>query len=154
MNTSPVAHTPANPGQNGVELKDHNGLVAAAVLWTARQSAGLTSRLLAETAYVNEADILTWEKGTEPLASVPVAHVDRLKKALRTAGACPELVADLDAACWCDVVIEAIIRHDDVSCLLADPLANDSAFKDLFAWAVAGVVPSRYASTASSAGRP
>lgn len=149
MNTSAVARTAANPGPSGVELKDHKGLVAAAVLWSARRSAGLTSEQLAETAGVDKTDILSWERGTEPLASMPVTHLDRLKEALRTAGARPELVADLDAACWCDLVVEAIVRHEDISCLLADPLARDAAFKDLLAWVVADAMPARYTGVAS-----
>lgn len=80
-----------------------------------------------------------------------MTHLDRLKEALRTAGARPELVADLDAACCCDLVVEAIVRHEDIGCLLADPLARDAAFKDLLAWVVTGAVPARYTGVASSA---
>lgn len=127
-----------------LDHKQGRRLIARAVLWTARFSAGLSCEQLAERLGVDETTVLSWEKGTVPLASLQVPELNGLKEALLAAGAHPELVADLETACWCDVVIEAIVQHEDITCLLADPLACNPAFKDLLAWAVAGVVPLRY----------
>lgn len=131
--------------------KQGKRLIAHMVLRTARFSAGLTCEQLAERLGVDETTVLSWEKGTMPLASLQVAEFDRLKETLLAAGAHCELVADLEAACWCDVVIEAIVQHEDIACLLADPLACNPVFKDLLAWAVAGVVPLRYLDLDSNA---
>lgn len=126
--------------------------VAGAVLRAARLSAGLTGGQLAAAAGVDEHTILYWEKGTEPLASVVVTQVETLKDALRTARAGEQLIADLDASIWCDVVLGAMAAHPDISLLLADPLARDPAFGELLGWAVSGNVPARYARFASDLG--
>lgn len=119
--------------------------VAGTVLRAARLSAGLSSRQLAAAAGVDEQTIIFWERGTEPLASVPVTQIEILKGALRTAGADEQLIADLDAAAWCDVVLGVMAAHDDISCLLADPLARERAFGELLSWAISGNHPARYA---------
>jgi hypothetical protein len=131
----------------GEKVGEHaalGGAVAGAVLRAARLSAGSSEMLLATAAGVEEAAVRAWEDGTDPLASVPVPQVGRLKAALRAAGAEPRLVADLDAATWCDLVILAITAGEDAVCLLADPLVREEAFADLLTWSLAGRVPARY----------
>ena len=120
------------------------GVVAGAVLRAARLSASLSEEQLVSGAGVSEATIRSWEDGSEALASVPVPQVDQLMAALRAADADPRLVADLDAAAWCDLIILALVDSEDASCLLADPLAREEAFGELLAWAIAGNVPVRY----------
>ncbi len=120
------------------------GTVAGSVLRAARLSAGLDPGQLAARAGVNEQTIHSWEKGHEPLASLPVTQLDGLKAALRTAGAHEQLIADLDTAAWCDIILSAIAEHDDLACLLADPLAREAAFGELLGWAISGHTPARY----------
>jgi transcriptional regulator with XRE-family HTH domain len=129
------------------------GIVAGAVLRSARRSAGLSAPLLASTIDVDETTITSWEAGSEPLASVSSPVIERLGAALRRMGAQPALVADLLIAAWCDLVLGAIDEGDDASCLLADPLARDSAFSELLAWAMTGQPPARHRPYAS-AGHP
>jgi hypothetical protein len=63
---------------------------------------------------------------------------------LLTAGAEPALVADLCAACWCDLALAAIAAGEDATALLADPIARTDVFWELLAWAAIGQVPARY----------
>jgi len=123
------------------------GAVAGAVLRAARLSAGITETVLATASGVGADTIRSWEDGTSPLASVPVPQVDRLAAALSASGAAPQLITDLDAAAWCDLVILAITgrRYDeDAICLLADPVTSSDAFSELLAWCLADRVPARY----------
>lgn len=126
--------------------------VAGTVLRGARLSAGVSSPQLAAAVGVDEQTILFWERGTEPLTSVPFTQIEILKDALRAAKADEQLIADLDAATWCDVVLDAMAAHADVRCLLADPLAGEKAFVELLSWAISGNMPARYAQVASDPG--
>lgn len=134
---------------NHDEIADESHLpertVAGSVLRATRLSAALSRKQLATTAGVTEQTIHSFEIGREPLASLPVTQLDSLKDALRSAGAHDQLIADLEPALWCDAVLSAIAEHDDVRCLLADPLAREPAFGELIAWAVSGLAPARYA---------
>ena len=126
------------------------GIVAGAVLRAGRLSSGLSDALLAAAVDVDVATINAWEDGSEPLASVPYPHVERLEAALRTAGAERQLVADLDAAIWYDLVALALNGDGDTGCLMADPVASGEAFRELLAWFLAGRVPNRYRPYASA----
>lgn len=123
--------------------------VAGVVLQAARRSAGLSPRELAEALNLAEQTLRAWENGTEPLASVPIGQLDTLIATLRAADADPELVADIDAAAWCDVVLMTRARKEDTGCLLADPLASTRNFAELLDWVTAGNVPERYRPYAS-----
>lgn len=120
------------------------GIVAGAVLRSARLSADLSQEDLAAVAGVTEQTVRAWEEGSSPLASVPLPRVARLEASLRTSGADPNLVADLGVAAWCDLVILAVARHEDTTCLMADPIAVDPAFAELLAWCLTGHVPERH----------
>jgi hypothetical protein len=120
------------------------GAVAGAALHGARLSTGVSPAVLAVVAGVSEATIRSWEDGTSPLASVPLPQVESLEAALRDSRADPQLIADLGAAAWCDLLIAAIIGNEDASCLLADPLASSYAFGEMLAWGLAGRVPFRH----------
>jgi transcriptional regulator with XRE-family HTH domain len=122
------------------------GVVAGAVLQAARTSAGLTPAALAATVGADETAVCAWECGSASLATVPYPQIDRLSAALRAAGADHQLVADLDAALWCDLVIGAVAGDgdDDLACLLADPIACGEVFGEMLIWALIGSVPSRY----------
>ena len=126
------------------------GIVAGAVLRSARRSAGLSTALLAAAIDVDDTSITLWEAGSEPLASVSSPVIEELAVALRRMGAQPVLVADLFIAAWCDLVLGAIAEGDDASCLLADPLARDNAFSELLAWAMTGQPPARHRPYASA----
>jgi len=120
------------------------GMVAGTVLRAARTSARITEACLAATLAVSEETIRAWEEGSDPPASLPVPHLERLKSVLSAAGAETRIVADLDAAAWCDLVLLAIAGSDDCACLLADPLTCEDAFRELLAWSLTGHVPARY----------
>ena len=51
---------------------------------------------------------------------------------------------DLGVAAWCDLVILAVVHGENTACLMADPIAVDSAFAELLAWCLAGRVPERH----------
>ena len=118
--------------------------VAGTVLRAARLSAGLNRTQLAEASGIAEQTIASWENGTEPLACVPVPVLENVKEALRAAGAQDQLIADLDPAQWCDVVLATLAGSADASCLLSDPLAGVPAFAELLGWVFNGKVPARY----------
>lgn len=120
------------------------GIVAGAVLRSARLSAGLSQANLAALISVGEEAVRAWEEGSSALASVPLPRVARLEASLRTNGADPDLVADLSAAAWCDLVMLAVVRHEDTTCLIADPITHDPAFAELLAWCLKGHVPDRH----------
>jgi hypothetical protein len=50
---------------------------------------------------------------------LPFRDLERLKAALLEADAEPRLVADIEVAAWCDLVIAAITHNEDTSCLIA-----------------------------------
>lgn len=150
MNTS--SHSSGLPARARQPLKA--GLVAATVLRAARLSAGLSQDELAEAQHVSTDAVRAWEDGTTQLASLPIAYVDLLKDTLSAAGADQQLVADLDAGAWCDVVLMTLAGGEDASCLLADPLASEPGFSDLLGWAISGQVPVRYSSFEEAATFP
>jgi hypothetical protein len=71
-------------------------------------------------------------------------RVDAVIAALHDAGACRLLTADLVAAAWCDLVIATVTASEDVTSLLADPLATEKPFRELMTWCLDGRVPSRH----------
>jgi transcriptional regulator with XRE-family HTH domain len=120
------------------------GIVAGAVLRSARMSAGLSREDLAEVLGASVETIRAWEDGSSPLASVPLPHVEMLEASLRASGTDPDLVMDLGVAAWCDLVILAVAQREDTTCLMADPIAVDPAFAELIAWCLTGHVPERH----------
>jgi DNA-binding transcriptional regulator YiaG len=127
-----------------VRHRSRPGIVAGAVLHSARLSADLSQENLAAMTSVCEETIRAWEEGSSPLASVPLPQVATLEASLRASGADPNLVADLGIAAWCDLVILAGAQHEDTTCLMADPIATDPAFAELIAWCLTGYVPERH----------
>ena len=120
------------------------GIVAGAVLRAARLSANVSKKTLAAAAGVTRNTIRCWESGSFPLASAPALDVHRLEAALDAYGASQRLVTDLDAAVWCDLIVCAIADDEDVSCLLADPITGERAFRELLSWSLTGKIPARY----------
>jgi transcriptional regulator with XRE-family HTH domain len=120
------------------------GVVAGAVLRSARLSAGVSKATLAAASGVTEDTIWSWQGGSSSLAEVPLPRVQVLEAALMVAGADPRLVADLGAAAWCDLLIVALAGCEDTACLTADPVAGTDTFRELLAWSAAGHVPARY----------
>lgn len=118
--------------------------VAAAVLRAARTSACMTEAALAAGCGEEEVTVRAWESGSQPLTNVPAPQLEHLKSALLATGAEPGIVADLDAAAWCDLVVLAIAGSDDCTGLLADPLTAEGRFRELLTWALEGHVPTRY----------
>ena len=120
------------------------GIVAGAVLRSARLSVGLSREDLAEVMGTSEETIRAWEDGSSPLASVPVPRIATLEASLKASGADPNLIVDLDVAAWCDLVILAVVHGEDTACLMADPIAVHPAFGELIAWCLTGHVPERH----------
>ena len=144
MTIPPCPHDPAAiPGKEG-QPTGPTGVIAGAALRSARRSAGLSPARLAGAAGLDHATLTSWESGTEPLASAPSPVVKQLESALREAGAAPGLIADLSIAAWCDLVLQGIVAGEDVSCLLADPLAWTDAFGELLAWVITDQPPARH----------
>ena len=121
------------------------GAVAGAVLRAARRSARASTTALAAAAAVPKNTITSWENGSVSLADQPVATLQQLQTALAALGADQHLTSDLDAAAWCDLIIITVGQHEDITCLLAEPITNEPAFRDLLAWSLAGQIPARYA---------
>jgi transcriptional regulator with XRE-family HTH domain len=132
---------PATRGGDRVLLP---GVVTSAVLQAARLSAGLTQARLAIAASLPLKTIQEWEEGSSQLAAVPFPEVERLQAVLRKAGADPRVVADFNAAAWCDLVILAMSNDEDTTCLMADPISREAAFGELLLWSLAGHIPLRY----------
>jgi DNA-binding transcriptional regulator YiaG len=120
------------------------GIVAGAVLRSARLSAGLSREDLAEVMGAGEETIRAWEDGSSPLASAALPDIEMLETSLRASGADPNLIMDLGVAAWCDLVILAVADHEDTACLMADPIAVEPSFGELLAWCLTGRVPERH----------
>jgi transcriptional regulator with XRE-family HTH domain len=114
------------------------------VLRCARLSAGISRAELAVTTGVSAQKVQSWEEGSSLLASVPLPRIAALATSLRRTDASARLVADLETAAWCDLVLLAIADHEDTACLMADPITRETAFGELLAWCLAGHVPERY----------
>lgn len=125
------------------------GIVAGTVLRAARLSAGISEARLARLCGTSERAICSWEDGSRPLASVPHPRVARLKAVLTTLGADPRIVADFDAAAWCDLFLLGVAGSGDTTCLLADPVAVTGSFREMLDWCLTGSVPDRYRSYAA-----
>ena len=121
------------------------GAVAGAVLRAARRSAHASTTLLAAGAGFPKNTITSWENGSLSLANQPVPILQRLEASLAALGADPLLISDLDAAAWCDLIFTTVDQHEDLTGLLAEPITNESEFRDLLAWSLAGQTPARYA---------
>jgi transcriptional regulator with XRE-family HTH domain len=134
-----------------VRHSNHPGIVAGAVLRSARLSADLSQENLAAMTGVSEETIRAWEEGSSPLASVPLPHVATLEASLRANGADPNLVADLGVAAWCDLVVLAVAHREDTTCLMADPIAAGPVFAQLLAWCLTGHAPERHQPYAETA---
>jgi transcriptional regulator with XRE-family HTH domain len=124
--------------------RHRRGIAAGTILRCTRRSAGISQTELADAMGINEEVVRAWEEGSTPLASVPLPRVTALEASLRRAGASADMVADLAAACWCDLIFAAIAEHQDITTLLADPITRETAFGELLAWCIAGCVPERY----------
>ena len=149
---TPSACSPMPPTDHSYtagRFLDRPGAVAGAVLRASRLSAGVGQAVLAARADVTEETVQSWEDGSSPLASVPFPQVETLIAALTATGANPAIVADLHAAAWCDLVIQAFAALEDTACLLADPITREAAFSELLAWHMADRVPARYQPYAS-----
>jgi hypothetical protein len=48
------------------------------------------------------------------------------------------------AAVWCDLLFATMDENEDVSCLLADPITGEHAFRELLSWWMTGQIPARY----------
>jgi transcriptional regulator with XRE-family HTH domain len=120
------------------------GTVSGTVLRAARLSAHRTQAQLAAAIGIDEASIAAWEDGTDPLAALAYPVLERLEAELAGAGAQADLVKDLTIAMWCDLVIEAVASSQDITCLMADPVASGDVFGELLAWSATDHRPERY----------
>lgn len=142
---NPPAERAVVPPPGGEESAEGRpGPVSAAVVRAARLSARADHAAIASKLGITEGSLQDWEQGAKPLSSVPFPLIQKLQAALTHLGAQPLLVADIEVAIWCDLVITAITTGEDTSCLMADPLANQAAFSELLAWSLAGIIPVRY----------
>ncbi len=137
------------PGAEDASHRRHStlsrpGAIAGAVLQAARLSADVTKNTLAAAAGVTRNTIRAWENGSSPLSAVPAPDIQRLETALGNCGADQHLVTDLAAAVWCDLIMTAMDEDEDISCLLADPITGEQAFRELLSWALTGQIPARY----------
>jgi transcriptional regulator with XRE-family HTH domain len=116
------------------------GAVAGAVLRAARLSANLTVAGLAGATLVSPRRICRWERGDLPLGAESPATLTGLAAALLAAQADPMIVADLETAIWCDLIISGLtegwLSHLD------EPA--DALVLELLAWAASGMAPARY----------
>lgn len=144
MAISPRPHDSAAISAKAGQRSWPPGAVAGAALRSARRSAGLSATQLAAAAGLDLSTVSSWESGIQSLALAPSPVVEQLESILRQAGAAPTLIGDLSIAAWCDLVLHGIVAGEDVSCLLADPLAWGNAFGELLAWAIADQPPERH----------
>lgn len=153
VNTSGMPAAPAGPGNpRGAHRRPviarhrahRPGTVAGTILNCARQSAALSTADLARLSGINVRTLRAWEDGRSPLSSATLPLLNGLTTALVDGGAADLLVADLETAAWCDLVIQAIRDGDDVTYLVADPAAQQESFRELMIWSVIGHVPARF----------
>ncbi len=135
---------PDYSASEAVDREPVRGVVAGTVLAAARSSAGLSEEGLAAVVGAEVATVRGWEDGSHPLAFAPYPEVEQLEAALCAGGSDPLLVADLDTAIWCDLVLFALGGDEDMTYLLADPVACEDGFRELLAWCLNGRAPSRY----------
>jgi hypothetical protein len=120
--------------------------VAGAVLRAARNSAGISRATLAAMIGITGDAISVWERRPGQLASAPPSDVRRLQAALSGAGASRQMIADIEIAACCDLVVQAISRGESNTSSTGDTVPLATAFAELLIWAVIGRTPTRYRS--------
>jgi transcriptional regulator with XRE-family HTH domain len=86
------------------------GVIGAAVVGVARQSAGLSHRALAGRAGVTVRTVRAWEDGTVPLYCVGYEELRDLARVLAEAGTGVRVeLADLLVASQCDVLLAGML---------------------------------------------
>jgi transcriptional regulator with XRE-family HTH domain len=123
------------------------GVIGAAVVAAARQSAGLSHRALARRAGVTVRTVRAWEDGTVPLYCVGYEELRDLGRVLAECGADVRVeLADLLVASQCDVLLAGMLDgfEDYAEVPPVDEEPAGEAARELLRWALAGEVPEQY----------
>ncbi len=111
------------------------GVIAGAILQTARRTAGLTQEGLAEAAGHSVDTIKRWESGQRPLGRVKAVELAKVQRQLRTLGARPSLVARMQTAVEADAFLAQATTGD------GGPLGEEVVTREwssLVGWALTG----------------
>ncbi|HTP16661.1 MAG TPA: helix-turn-helix transcriptional regulator [Streptosporangiaceae bacterium] len=114
------------------------GVIAGALLQSARRTTGLTQEDLAEAAGVAVDTVKRWENGQRPLGHVKAASLVQLQRCLRRQGARPALVTRLPLAVDADDFVTRAVSGD---CSRLGSEVTVRAWSSLVAWAAAGRPP-------------
>ena len=146
MTISCTAHVTGPPGI--VIPASRPGVIGAAVIRAARNSAGLPRRRLAQMLSVSHGTALGWENGTTPLFCVPYGQLRTLADALTDAGARVGWELDeLLIASQCDLLVTGILHgfEDYAEVPLVEGSSAEAwAARGMLRWALTGIVPMRY----------
>jgi len=129
------------------------GVIGAAVIKAARQSAGLSLRNLARQIGTSSALVRAWEDGSCPLYAVRYDQLSQVAGILRRAGArVGQDVGELVVAGQCDLLITGMLLgfEDYVEVPPVDHGNGGTTARSLLRWALNGEIPERYRPFASA----
>jgi transcriptional regulator with XRE-family HTH domain len=123
------------------------GVIGAAVIKTARRSAGLSLRSFARQIGISPATLRAWETGTCPLYAVRYDQLSQAASVLGQAGAVVGRdVGELVVAGQCDLLITGMLLgfEDYAEVPPVDHGTNGTTARSLLRWALTGQAPEQY----------
>lgn len=139
----PTSENSTDQSGRADECTAPGGVIGAAVITAARQSAGLTRRTLARRLHVSPSVVHAWEAATSPLYRVSYRQLRQLAEALGQVGDRTGLdLVTLLQASQCDFLVAAMLNG--VEDYAEVPPIDNQRVRDLLRWALAGNVPAPY----------
>ncbi len=147
MNLHRTRRGAASPGSADARSVLPHGVIGAAVMRSARHSARVPLRTLAEDVRVSTREARAWETGAAPLYCVQYRQLREIAVVLERARARGASLEELARASQCDLFLAGVLTGtEDYADLPAlDTGENADRVRQLLRWALAGGPPELYA---------
>lgn len=147
MNAHGIRRGAASHGSMNARSVLPRGVIGAAVMRSARQSARVPRRTLAEGARVSLRETRAWETGATPLYCVQYRQLREIAAIFERAGASGASLDELVRASQCDLFLAGVLTGtEDYADLPAlETGENAHRVRELLRWALVGEPPEPYA---------